>query len=80
MDIYGRLNEIFSDVFDLDDIRVNPGTTAANVEGWDSLNNIRLMASIESAFRIRFTTVEIAAFKNVGDIVAAIERRVPVGN
>lgn len=74
-EIYQRLSEIFLDIFDLDDIALSPKTTAADVEGWDSLNNIRLMATVELAFRIKFTTAEMTGLKNVGDLVNVIEAR-----
>ena len=48
-EIYVRLNEVFRDVFDRDDITVSDETTAADVEGWDSLIHITLTASISAA-------------------------------
>jgi acyl carrier protein len=74
-DIYGRLSEVFLDIFDLDDVTLIPKTTAADIEGWDSLNNIRLMATIESAFDVKFTTAEMTGLKNVGELVKVLELR-----
>lgn len=36
-EIYERLNEVFRNVFDDDDIEVEAGTTADDIEDWDSL-------------------------------------------
>ncbi len=41
----------------------------------DSLNNIRLMAEIESEFGLKFRTAEITGLDNVGELVANIEAR-----
>ena len=37
-----RLNEIFQNVFDDEDIVVDRDTTADDIEDWDSLEHIRL--------------------------------------
>ncbi|MGA2251123.1 acyl carrier protein [Terracidiphilus sp.] len=73
--IYARLTEIFSSVFD-DDIQVNPALSAKDVDGWDSLSHIRLILTIEKAFKIKFSTSEIGKLENVGQLVALIKARV----
>ena len=35
--IYNKLNEIFCDVLDLDDIELTDETTASDIEEWDSM-------------------------------------------
>jgi acyl carrier protein len=74
--IYARLKDIFEDVFDDDSIVVTPQLTAKDVDGWDSLNHIRLILTIEKAFKIKFSTSEIGSLENVGDLVALIQARV----
>lgn len=73
--IYARLAEIFQDVFDDDSIEVTPELSAQDVDGWDSLAHIRLILTIERAFKIKFTTSEIGKLKNVGDLAMLIEAR-----
>jgi acyl carrier protein len=73
--IYIRLVEIFHDVFDEDSIKVTPELSAKDVDGWDSLTHIRLILTIEKAFKIKFSTSEIAKLQNVGDLVSLIETR-----
>jgi len=51
-EIYPRLNDIFRDVFEQDDIMLSPMTVAADVDGWDSLAHVRLMISVERAFKL----------------------------
>ncbi len=57
--VYTRLAEIFQDVFDEDPIEVTPELSAKDVDGWDSLTHIRLILTIEKAFKIKFSTSEI---------------------
>jgi acyl carrier protein len=71
--IYQRLTEIFQDVFDDDSIEVTPKLSADDVDGWDSLTHIRLILTIEKAFKIKFSTSEIVKLENVGDMVALIQ-------
>lgn len=73
--IYARLGEIFQDVFDEDSIEVTPQLAAKDVDGWDSLTHIRLILTIEKAFKTKFSTSEIGKLENVGDLVALIKSR-----
>lgn len=73
--IYTRLTTIFQDVFDEDSIEVTPELTAKDVDGWDSLTHIRLLLTVERAFKVKFSTSEIGKLEKVGDLVALIEAR-----
>ena len=73
--IYARLAEIFEDVFDEDLIEVTPELSAQDVDGWVSLTHIRLILTVEKAFKIKFSTSEIGKLENVGDLVRLIKSR-----
>ena len=73
--IYERLTQIFQDIFDDDLISVTPELSAKDVDGWDSLTHIRLMLTVERAFKIKFSTSEIGNLKNVSDLVTLIKAR-----
>jgi acyl carrier protein len=73
--IYARLTEIFQDVFDENLIEVTPKLSAQDVDGWDSLTHIRLILTVEKAFKIKFSTSEIGKLENVGDLVRLIKSR-----
>ncbi len=73
--VYEKLTEIFHDLFDDDSIVVTPELTARDVEGWDSLAHIRLIITIEKAFKVKFSTTEIAKLEKVGDLAALIQSR-----
>jgi len=72
----GRLNQVFQDVFDDDELVVDEKTTAQDVEGWDSLTHVTLLVNVEKAFGVRFSSSEIASLKNVGQLVSLIDHRV----
>ena len=69
-EIYEQLNEVFRDVFDDDTIEVNDQTTSRDIEDWDSLEHINLIAAIETQFGMKFT------MKNVGEMVDIISSQI----
>ena len=71
-EIYVKLNEVFQDVFDDEDITVSDATVAADVDGWDSLEHINLIVAVERCFGIKFTMGETTGLKNVGEMVDRI--------
>jgi acyl carrier protein len=71
-DIYHQLTPLFLEIFDAPDLKLRPDMTAQDVAGWDSLNNIRLIMSIQRRFSVRFSAAEIGRLKNVGELVALI--------
>lgn len=73
--IYERINAVFRDFFDDDDIEVDASTTADDIDDWDSLNHITLMSAIEEEFGVHFTMGEVSGMKNVGEMAQIISDR-----
>lgn len=72
-EIFDKLNEIFRDVFDDETIEVKEETTSADIEGWDSLTHISLIAAVEEEFGFKFQMKDVISMKKVGDMVDIIE-------
>jgi acyl carrier protein len=70
--ITAKITELMEDIFDEDDLTYSDALTAADIEEWDSLSNIRFVVGIEKEFGIRFSNSEIAALENVGQMVDLI--------
>lgn len=68
-EVYERLNEVFQDVFDDEEIEVHDETTSKDVDGWDSLEHINLINAVEQEFGVKFPMGKIVAMKNVGEMV-----------
>jgi acyl carrier protein len=77
--IFDQVVKVMRETFDDDALQVTRETTANDVVEWDSLSNVELMVALESAFRIRFYTGEIAGLKNVGELVDVISARLRDG-
>lgn len=50
--VYAGLTQIFRDLFNDDTIVLSAETSAADIEGWDSFNNITLMVAAETEFGV----------------------------
>jgi acyl carrier protein len=76
-ELLGKVTEVIQDQLDLDALQLTMDTTAADVEGWDSLANVRIMIALEQAFDVRFSTNQITSIENVGqllDLIAGLSR------
>jgi len=73
--IYEKLTRVFRDIFDDESINLEPQTSAADIEGWDSFNHVSIIVGSEQAFGITLSTSDIEALKNVGDLVSMIKVR-----
>ena len=71
-DVLAKVQEIFRDVLDNDEIELSFDTTADDIEEWDSLSHIQLIVAIEKEFKIKFTSKEIMSWDNVGEMLDCI--------
>lgn len=75
MDLLQEINTIFRKELNNNSIEMNRETTAADVDGWDSLTNINLIAEVEKHFSIKLKLREILKLKNIGDLCDCIENK-----
>lgn len=75
-EIFEKLNEVFRDVFDDEEITVSDATTAKDIEDWDSLEHINLIAAIEQEFGMKFTMGQVVTMKNVGEMADIIAEKI----
>ena len=75
-DILKRVEEIFREELEQDELVLTDKTTAEDVEGWDSLSHVQLVAAMEEAFGIEFKSREILSWDNIGDLIDCIEKKV----
>ena len=75
-DILKRVEEIFREELGQNNLVLTDETTADDVEGWDSLSHVQLVAVMEDAFGIEFSSREILSWDNVGDLIDSIQKKV----
>jgi acyl carrier protein len=64
-----------AEILDEDKIALEDDTTAAMVDGWDSVNHVKLIIALESSLKIRFDADEITAPENVGALIDLITQK-----
>ena len=74
--ILKRVEEIFREELEQDELVLTDKTTAEDVDGWDSLSHVQLVAAMEEAFGIEFKSREILSWDNIGDLIDCIEKKV----
>ena len=74
-EILAKVEEIFREELELDDLVLTNETTADDVEEWDSLSHVQLVAAMEEAFGIEFKSREILSWENIGDLIDSIEKK-----
>ena len=70
-----KINKIFQYIFDDNYLKITRKTSAKDIEEWDSLAQIKLIAAIEKKFKIRFNMHEISNLKNVGEMIDLIDKK-----
>lgn len=75
--ILHKLNEVFQEVFDDDDLEIKPEYSAEDVDGWDSLTHIRMLLTVERIFGVKFSTSEVGHLQTVADLVKLVQSKTP---
>jgi acyl carrier protein len=68
-ELFGKLQEIFRDIFDDETLEITDSTNSSDIDDWDSINHINLVVAIEKDMKIKFSFEELAALKNVGAMI-----------
>lgn len=71
-EVFERLNGVFREVFDDEDITVTENTVSDDVEGWDSFEHINLVVAVEEEFSIKIPMGKVVTMKNVGEMADII--------
>lgn len=70
-----KVQDVFRDILDNEDIVLTLETTSNDIDEWDSLSHIQLIVAIEEALDVEFTSQAIVSWKNVGDMIAYIKEQ-----
>jgi acyl carrier protein len=75
MNLLFEVQNIFREVFDDDEMTVTLETGSKDIDGWDSVAQVKLVLAVEERFGFQFSEDEVSSIKTVGGFVEAIERR-----
>ena len=63
-----KLYTLIADILHISLDKINDKLTMAEVESWDSLQHMELIAAVEQAFGLEFTFEEIVSMQSIGQI------------
>ncbi len=70
-----QLTQVFRLVFDNEDLTITPETTPNDIDGWDSMAHLNLLAAVQTHFKIKFASKELGALRTVGDLGELIDSK-----
>ncbi len=74
--ILHKLQNIFRDVFNNNNLIITEETKNNDLTDWDSLQHIVLMMSIEKQFNLKFSSEEATKLLDVKSIINVIETKI----
>lgn len=75
-EILHALSEILKDIFDDETLIIDENTTRSNVDGWDSMEQISIIAAIERRFAVKFDMADVLHLTDVKDIISLVYKEV----
>lgn len=67
-----KLKQVFANVFNTPEDKINLQTKQNDLEGWDSLGQLRIIMAVEENFDISFSIEEIATLTSFEKILNKI--------
>lgn len=77
-EISEKTQTIFREIFQEPNLEIKPELTANDVDKWDSLSHLTMIARVEETFGVKFKLKEMVKMKNVGDMLVLIEEKVNI--
>lgn len=68
MSLDTRLQALFRDVFDDDNLVITDATSQQNLDGWDSFHQVKLIISIEEEFGVKLSIEEAIGVVSAGKL------------
>ena len=69
------LETIFQELFLDDHLKINENTSPVDIEEWDSLAHINLLATVENSFGVTFTADDMGRIKDVSTLLVVLAER-----
>jgi acyl carrier protein len=73
--LLAKISSHLADVLDLDDVALTETSNAEQIENWDSINNVRLLISLERDLELEFGPDEAGALDDVGALIDLIQKK-----
>lgn len=67
-----KVQEIFREIIDDDELELSEEMTANDIDGYDSLVHIQIVAAIEKEYNFKFKSSEIHSWNSIGMMLECI--------
>jgi acyl carrier protein len=67
------LNQVFQQVFANPTLAIAPDMTPQDIDGWDSMAHVNLIAAVQLRFKIKFDSKELRSIRTVGDLAKLVD-------
>ncbi|WP_299252464.1 acyl carrier protein [uncultured Aquimarina sp.] len=67
------MTEAFVSVLEHKNFQLTDETTAADVDGWESITHMMIISEVEQRFKIKFKLMDLMNMSNIGDLISIIE-------
>lgn len=75
-EIFEKVSIIFQEVLEDDTLVISEDQNAEDIDEWDSLTHIMLVVETEKIFKLKFLSSEITKWKNIGEMITAIQSKI----
>ena len=75
-EILNKVSKAFTTVLEHSNFQLTDETTAADVDGWESVTHMMIISEIEKSFNIKFKLMDLMNMNNVGDLVKLIQSEI----
>jgi len=72
--IFSKIESICTQIFGEGTV-ITEKTSASDIEKWDSMNHVTLIAAIEKEFAVAFDIMEIIGMTTIGDFVDVVAKK-----
>ena len=68
------VQRVFREVFDNEELTLTPATARSDIEGWDSVAQVKIVVTLEAELGFRFQSEEVSEVKSVGDLLKLLDK------
>ena len=74
--LLNQVNQIFKEVLEIEELSLKGKEHIIDIDGWDSLNHVKIILVIESEFNIRLKASEVFEIEIIDELIEAIRSKI----
>ena len=74
--LLNQVNQIFKEVLEIEELSLKGKEHIIDIDGWDSLNHVKIILVIKSEFNIRLKASEVFEIEIIDELIEAIRSKI----